>query len=261
MKNLISSAELKNRNLGKITSTVVHIILVVLLFLNFFTYPDPPPGQEGFAVLGAVEVASSNEQESNETDSEKEIEKVVPKEIKPIVKPEKPTKKTVERVVKKDPTSDEIALAKKRKEQLLEEARIQAEKDRIAEQNEAINKNKQLFDNSKNVNPGESDTDEENPDSDNLEKLGDGMSLGGGLGDRGVINSATFDPAEQVKGKVTIDVCVDANGNVLTAEQTLKNTTITSQAVIEQAVKVAKKWKFEKGNKACGTITYIIKLK
>ena len=87
------------------------------------------------------------------------------------------------------------------------------------------------------------------------------MSLGGGLGNRGVVNTATFDPVEQVKGKITIDVCVDANGNVLTTKRTLKNTTITSQAVIQQAVKFAKKWKFEKGNKACGTITYIITLK
>jgi hypothetical protein len=269
MKNLNSSAELKNRNLGKVTSTVVHIILVVLLFLNFFTYPDPPPGQEGFTVVGSVDVASSNEQEVNETNPKKEIEEVVPKEIKPVIKPKETTKKTVDREVKKDPTSEEIALAKKikeqkdeeRKEQLLEEARIQAEQDRIDKQNEAINKNKQLFDNSKNGKPGDSETEGENPNSGNLEKLGDGMSLGGGLGDRGVVNSATFDPAEQVKGKVTIDVCVDANGNVLTAKRTLKNTTITSQAVIEQAVKFAKKWKFEKGKKACGTITYVIKLK
>lgn len=269
MKNLVGSAELKNRNFGKVTSTVVHIIMIALLFLNFFTYPDPPPGQKGFTVVGSVDVASSNKQEVNETIPEKELDEVVPKEINQVDQPEKTTKKTVERDVKKDPTSDEIALFEKikeqkeaeKKEQLLEETRIQAEKGRIAKQNEAIDKNKQLFDNSKNGKPGDTDKEGENPDSGNLEKLGDGMSLGGGLGDRGVVNSATFDPVEQVKGKVTIDVCVDANGNVLTAKRTLKNTTITSQAVIEQAVKFAKKWKFEKGGRACGTITYVIKLK
>jgi len=269
MKNLISTDELKNQNVGKITTTVVHLILIALLFLNFFTYPDPPPGQEGFEVVGSVEVAASSEKEENESQT-KDVEKeVAPKEVKPIEKPKKITQKAIDQNIKNDKNSEEIAFAKKlqeqkeeeRKAQLLEEAKIQAEKDRIAKQNEAIDKNKQLFDNSKNGDSDGTGADGENPNTDNLEKLGDGMSLGGGLGDRGVVNSATFDPVEQVKGKVTIDVCVDANGNVLTAKRTLKNTSITSQAVIEQAVKFAKKWKFEKGKKACGTITYVIKLK
>ena len=42
--------------------------------------------------------------------------------------------------------------------------------------------------------PGETGSGEEDPDSGTLEKVGDGMSLGGGLGNRGVIDAPTFDP-------------------------------------------------------------------
>jgi hypothetical protein len=260
---------LKNKNAGKITTTVVHLILIALLFLNFFTYPDPPPGQPGVTVLsGALEIASSAENnELNPVEVEKE--KVVPKEIKPVIKPKKQTVKTIDKNVKTDKSSEEIALAKEqaeekeaeRKAQLLEEARIQAEKDKIEKENKAISDSKSLFDKSKDGKLEGTDNDGENPNEGTLEKLGDGMSLGGGLGNRGVTEAPTFDPVEQVKGRVTIDVCVDESGKVYKADSTIKNTTITSQAVIKQAVAAAKKWKFEKGKKACGTITYILKLK
>ena len=36
MDSLLSPAEEKNRNIGRIISTVVHIILIALLFLNSF---------------------------------------------------------------------------------------------------------------------------------------------------------------------------------------------------------------------------------
>ena len=271
MKQLISKEELKNKNLGKITTTVVHLILVALLFLNFFTYPDPPPGQDGIEILTSplAVVSSPENEESGEDEISEEKEVVVPKKVEPEVKPKKQTPKTIDKNVKVDKSSKEIALAKKIKEQkeaeekaqALEEARIQAEKDRIEKANAAKDKNKDLFDKSKNGKPGGDGDEGEEPNSGILENLGDGMSLGGGLGNRGVRIAPTFDPVEQVKGKVTIDVCVDESGQVYKAKSTIKNTSITNQAVIKQAEKYAKKWKFEKGKRACGTITYILKLK
>ena len=271
MKQRISTEELKNINLGRITTTVVHLVLVALLFLNFFTYPDPPPGQDGIEVLTSpLSVLSSPENDKSgqdKIDEEKEV--IVPKEIDPEVKPKKQTPKTIDKKVKVDKSSEEIALAKKIKEQkeaeekaqAIEEDRIQEENDREKKANDAKNKNKDLFDKSKNGKPVGTGSVGEDPNPEILKDLGSGMSLGGGLGNRGVVIAPTFDPVEQVKGKVTIDVCVDINGNVLTAESTLKNSTIISQPVIQQAVKSAEKWKFEKGKRACGTITYILKLK
>ncbi|MFK7775858.1 MAG: hypothetical protein AB8F94_27290 [Saprospiraceae bacterium] len=271
MKHPISTEETKNKNVGKITTTVVHLILVALLFLNFFTYPDPPPGQDGIEVLTSplafISSPENDESGKDEIDEEKEV--IVPKEIEPEEKPKKQTPKTVDKKVIVDQSSEEIALAKKIKEQKdaekkaqeIEAARIQEEKEAEARANDAKNKNKDLFDKSKNGKPGGAGDVGEDPNEGILEKLGDGMSLGGGLGNRGVVTAPTFDPVEQVKGKVTINVCVDINGKILTAERTLKNTTITSQAVIQQAERTAKKWKFEKGKRACGTITYILKLK
>ncbi|MFK8005031.1 MAG: cell envelope integrity protein TolA [Saprospiraceae bacterium] len=271
MKHPISTEELKNKKVGKITTTVIHLILVALLFLNFFTYPDPPPGQDGIEILTSplAIVSSPENDKSGQDEINEEKEEIVPKKIKEEERPKKQTPKTIDEKVKVNDNSEEIALAKKIKEQkdaqekaqALEEERVQEEKDREAKANDAKNKNKQLFDNSKNGKPGGIDSDGENPDQGILENLGSGMSLGGGLGNRGVVKAPTFDPVEQVKGKVTIDVCVDETGKVYKAKSTIKNTSITSQAVIKQAETYAKKWKFQKGKKACGTITYILKLK
>ena len=75
------------------------------------------------------------------------------------------------------------------------------------------------------------------------------MSLGGGLGNRGVIDAPTFDPVEQIKGRVTIDVCVNESGKVYKADSTIKNTRIISQAVIKQAVAAAKNGNLKKGRR------------
>ena len=264
MKQRISTEELKHKNFGKITTTVVHLILVALLFLNFFTYPDPSPGQDGVEILtsplAVVSLPENDKSGEDKINEEKEV--IVPKPIEPEEKPKKQTPKTIDKKVKVDKSSDEIALAKKIKDQKDAAEKAQKLEDaRIEKANDAKNKNKDLFDKSKNVKPGGTGSDGEDPNPGILENLGSGLSLGGGLGNRGVVTAPTFDPVEQVKGKVTIDVCVDINGNVLTAESTIKNSTIISQPVIQQAVKTAKKWKFEKGKRACGTITYILKLK
>lgn len=260
MKNPFDQTEKRNKDTGKITSTIIHLILIALLFFNFFTYPDPPPGQEGFTVIGAVDVISNNPKKGETVEPEnKKGNEVFPKEIESKETPKKIQEKSIDKNVKNDANSEEIALAQQLKEQ--QEAALQAEKDRMQKEQDAINKSKQLFDNSKQGDPDGTNDGDDTSSEGNLKKLGEGISLGGGLGDRGVVNSVTFDPVEQVSGKVSISVCVNSNGNVLSAERTLKNTTITSQAVIKQAEKFAKKWKFEKGKKACGTITYIIKLK
>ena len=60
---------------------------------------------------------------------------------------------------------------------------------------------------------------------------------------------------------LTIKVCVDGNGRVISAKRRQFNTTITNTTVLRQAEEAAKKWKFKAGDEACGTVTYVIKLK
>lgn len=74
-----------------------------------------------------------------------------------------------------------------------------------------------------------------------------------------------FDPAAQVEGKITLKICVNQDGKVIQSETILvpKATTINNKKVIQQAIEYANRWKFNpaKEDFACGTITYVIKLK
>ena len=82
-----------------------------------------------------------------------------------------------------------------------------------------------------------------------------------GRGGRG----PAFDPKNQVEGKITIIVCVDKNGIVFKSKTTYvpEKSTIEDMEVITQAIEIANKWKFKpsKEEVACGTVTYIIKIK
>jgi len=63
-----------------------------------------------------------------------------------------------------------------------------------------------------------------------------------------------------VNGNVVIKICIDNNGNVISANFTQKGSAITSAAAIQVAVANAKKWKFNTDamapDKQCGTIRY-----
>lgn len=82
-----------------------------------------------------------------------------------------------------------------------------------------------------------------------------------GRGGRG----PSFDPKSQIHGKVVIRVCVDKNGIVIKSKtgNVFEKTTITDPIVIMQAIETANKWKFKpsKEEVACGTVTYVIKIK
>lgn len=321
MDQLLSPAEEKNQKAGKITSAIFHIIIILLLFLPFFTYPDPPPGQEGVLVsLGQPEVGMNDEPadaaaepETAEEVAEEPVEETITEPVEeeveevPVVEepqeePKKEDNKAEEAAkIKADKASKELALqrekekkkrdkaaaeakkkseaearAKKeaaRKARLAEEARKKAAKEKADREAaeakrraDAKKKASGLFntggsgsgtgDGGKPGNQGQTDGD---PNGTALDGLGVG-SVGGNLRGRGG-KGPSFDPAAQVSGKVTIKVCVDGNGRVKTAKRTLSNTTITNSTVLRQAEKAALKWKFKPGDEACGTVTYVIKLK
>ncbi|MDG2418035.1 MAG: hypothetical protein P8M17_03505 [Saprospiraceae bacterium] len=325
MDQLLSPAEERNQKAGKITSTIFHIIIIALLFLPFFTYPDPPPGQEGVLVsLGQPEVgmndtpadAAAEPETAEEVADEpieetitEPVEEVVEEEPEPVVEEPKvepkkeDTKAADDKKIREDKASKELALKREKEKKKREEAAKEAKKKADAEaraKKEAARKAKLAEEARKKAarekaeraaaeakrradakkkaeglfntggsgsgtgnggstgNQGQTDGD---PNGTALEGLGVG-SVGGKLRGRGG-KGPSFDPAVQVQGKITIKVCVDANGRVKpeSVRKTLSNTTITNQTVIRQAEKAAKKWKFKAGDEACGTVTYVIKLK
>ena len=111
-------------------------------------------------------------------------------------------------------------------------------------------------------NPGDPNGD---PNSNVLTGITTGSgTVGGGLGGRGIKNKGqTITDNTQDAGTVYLNVCVDSQGNVVSAEYTQKGSTTNNSQLIAKAIANAKQWKFQSSSidKQCGTIRYDFKLK
>ena len=110
-------------------------------------------------------------------------------------------------------------------------------------------------------NQGDPDGD---PDASNLEGISTGSGkVGGGLGNRGVRYEPTIKDQSQKTGRVVVKVCVDRNGNVVSADYTQRGSTTTDADLKRLAIASAKRFRFTEStiDKQCGTITIDFKLK
>ncbi len=100
---------------------------------------------------------------------------------------------------------------------------------------------------------------EGDPDASRLEGINTGAGqVGGGLSNRGVVEAPRPQDSSQNTGTVVVEVCVDANGTVLSANFTQRGSTTANAELVEIARKNARQWRFSKGeiDRQCGTITY-----
>lgn len=107
--------------------------------------------------------------------------------------------------------------------------------------------------------PGNQGQPDGDPNGKALEGVSTGTgTIGGGLGNRGVARAPKIEDNTQQVGTVVLQVCVDQDGSVVSADFTQKGSTISDGALKNKAISNAKQWKFNKGEveKQCGTITY-----
>ncbi len=297
----ISRSEEQNKRKGLIFSVVFHTMVVILAALYGFTYQSPPPEQGGILVnLGIPDVGQGDEN-APAGQPAKPVEKPEPQpeestppppaESKP--EPVKESPKPVKEV-KKTEDPEAIALKKKREEEKRKadaEARERAEQERREREAEAQRKaeaerqrkaeearKKELEDlvsgglgggkgsgKGNTGKPGNQGDPNGDPNSDILTGISTGSgTVGGGLGNRGVLRKGpAINDNSQDQGTVFLDVCVDKNGNVISADYTQKGSTTASTRLIALAKQNAKAWQFSKGDvdKQCGTIRYDFKLK
>lgn len=92
---------------------------------------------------------------------------------------------------------------------------------------------------------------------------GTGVSIGGGLGGRAIQSRPKVSDNSQKTGKVSVQVCVDSNGDVSSADYTQKGSDTADGQLRQIAVDAARKFKFAKSDfdKQCGTITFTFKVK
>lgn len=284
MDAVLSPQERKDKRKGMITSTIVHALAILLLLLPLLNYPDPPPGQEGILVnLGLPDEGQGSENAGPATpavaeptppqpDPEPQPKEVTPTTSKPkdtkVVTTEDPSAIALKKQQEEKRKADEQARQKAAQEEARRKAAAEEEARRQAEADQMKNKVSGLFgsgggkgNTGKPGNQGDPDGD---PNAKNLEGVSTGVgTVGGNLGGRGVSSAPKITDNSQNQGKVVIDVCVDGDGNVISASVTQRGTTATAPTLISLAESNARKWKFKPSDidKQCGTITYNFQVK
>ncbi len=104
-------------------------------------------------------------------------------------------------------------------------------------------------------NQGQRDGD---PNNSALEGLGRGPGTVSGFGSRGVRSAPKLQENSQKAGRVVLRVCIDAGGNVLTANFQASGSSSADQDLIDAAIRNAEQYRFSPGDasKTCGSITY-----
>ena len=126
--------DIKEKNKARIATAVSLLLFFLILFLPWFTYQNPPPGQEGTIInLGTIDFGQGSE---NAPESSAEAEALEEKENPPTTSQEE-SQKEKEEVVKpkSNPEPKEIASTKKvitddTKDLALAEAKKKKEKER-----------------------------------------------------------------------------------------------------------------------------------
>ncbi len=92
---------------------------------------------------------------------------------------------------------------------------------------------------------------------------GTGGMVGGGIS-RSLKNRPSISVESQERGKVIVNICIDRNGNVVSAEKSPQTVNITSSEVIQKCINTARQYKFETDSngkeRECGNILFNFKL-
>jgi TonB family protein len=110
--------------------------------------------------------------------------------------------------------------------------------------------------------PGNQGRPDGDPDSKVLDGVGRGAGIVNGFGGRKPRNTPRLSENSQKAGKVVVKVCIDTNGDVVSAVFQSVGSTSTDPELQAAAISNARQYKFAPGdNNACGSITYDFKLK
>jgi len=245
---------------GQISAAVVLALALVFFVWNIFSKQTPPPPLEGFEVVAAV-AAGDPDMGNNDDENpleEEEIEEVVEEEAEPEPVPAE------EPEVITDDNSDAPPIKTKPK------VKPEPKKPEVVKKPKPKPKRpKATFKNKKGKKGAEGKGDNKNPGSTGEEggsgdaKVGSvttGGDIGGGLSGRGVRSRSKPVNNTGQFGKVVIKICVDKDGNVLSATFTQGGSTNADGDLVRLAEKAAKAYKFQ-GNpnapdKQCGTVTF-----
>ncbi|NNE27025.1 MAG: hypothetical protein HKN09_09300 [Saprospiraceae bacterium] len=266
----INDKDKKQRSL--LLSILFHVLLLLFLLLPCFSYFDPPKPIQGITILLGEETEEEIDEIKSTTDaksnsSPEKVEEEKPKKVvnkpapsanvksktttdsAPVVVEKK--KEETKKIEESKPTAEEIAAAK-----AAEEAQKKKEaKERFGS---LFNKNNDSENSSSKGNPSGM------PDASSLEGLSEAYGKAGeGLEDRGIVYQPQITDNTQKTGRVVVRICVDNEGQVISARYTQKGSTTTDSHLIKLAERSARQYKFGKSplDEQCGNIVIDFKLK
>ena len=110
--------------------------------------------------------------------------------------------------------------------------------------------------------PGGNGTNTSGTNPGNGPGVGPGSEIGGNLGNRKVSRPKMVDNTQKT-GKVVVEVCVDSQGNVISADYTMRGSTTNDSELRSKAITWARQHRFAPSTSAkeCGTITFNFQVK
>jgi outer membrane biosynthesis protein TonB len=282
--------EEENRRKGLIFSGIFHSAIIILLLLPLLKYPDPPPGQQGILVsFGAPDIGQGDSRPDTQqeevvdpkppSETEQKVEPVSPsapkeqaEQVKEVVTTESPSEvafKKREEERKKQEESDRRAEEQRKKAEADAEKKRQAEED--ARKKAELEKAKKQFGDAfggsgkgQTDKPGNQGDPGGDPDAKALEGISTGKgTIGGGLVGRDVVFTPTITHNSQKTGRVVVRICVDRNGNVVSANSQQQGSSTIDSELRQIAETNARKFKFSAGtiDNQCGTVTIYFRVK
>lgn len=271
--------EEQNKRKGVITSVIIHAILLGFFLFPLFSYQDPPPELEGVLVsFGEPNTGSGNDmpstqnvQEVQQAEQAEEVEQAETAEPQ-VRETEKQTevKKEEKKLTSDDAEAIAIQKQKQKEAEAIAKRQAEAEAARKKAAAEEARKKQEYQDAKKQFGnifgEGKGQTDQAgnqgdpsgDPSSNVLEGISTGSGVvGGGLGSRGVTHVPKITDRSQKSGRVVVNVCVDQNGKVISAQYTQRGSTTTDSELRSIAERNARLFQFTESNnqKQCGTIT------
>jgi len=264
------------------------LILLIILLLPLLTYTYPPPGQEGILVsFGMPEVGQGDDLPDTQPDEiveptppvESEAVEVPQETVTPPAPDDNILTSEMEQEIKireqQDQQRQREDAERIRQERIERERREAVEAERRRAEAEA-KRQQEEYEQAKRqfgelLGGGRGQTGQSgnqgdpggNPDAGRLEGISTGSGMvGGGLGDRGVLFEPSIRDNSQKTGRVVVRVCVNSQGEVVSAEYTQRGSTTTDGDLRNKAIESAKRFRFTASDldRQCGTITIDFRL-
>jgi len=256
-----SETEKKDKRIAGMVTVILHIaLLLIFIFVQAFSMPDPLPGEK----VVEISMADYGNTATGSGDTETEVPSPQEQEVVEEQVSETPqTEESVPAEAIETQTDSEISAPTSTEETETEEEPEEAEPSASSDLIKAIE------DFTKSGGGGTDGEDDEvgnegNEDG-NIEGssvVGTNEGIEGDLGDRGLIGKPSISPTEE--GKVVLIVYVDRSGRITRTSRAYNSSNTTSDYLFRLAEEAVKELKFQGKSSADptqrGTITFNFKL-